>query len=175
MAAAPENSPPRVLIVVAGRHGATREIADAIADVLTGAGLEVDVEDVGGAPDPGGYDAVIVGSAVYYGRWLAPARAFVVARGPSLAGRPVWLFSSGPVGDPPKPEGAPADLDVIRDATGALEHVVFGGRIDRSGLGMRERAVTRVVGAADGDFRDWEEIGSWAAGIADALGAASES
>ena len=57
-------------------------------------------------------------------------------------------------------------MDAVQLSTGAREHVLFGGRIDRSLLGMRERAVTRVVGAAEGDFRDWERIASWAAGIA---------
>lgn len=52
----------------------------------------------------GGYDAVVLGSAVYVGRWLEPARELVDAHAEELAARPTWLFSSGPIGDPPKPE-----------------------------------------------------------------------
>ena len=47
-----------------------------------------------------GYDAVIIGSAVYMGHWLDPAKDLVSRFGDALAGRLVWLFSSGPVGDP---------------------------------------------------------------------------
>ena len=66
--------PHRVLVVVASRHGGTRQIADAVAGVLWDAGFDADVEDAAGA-DPAGYDAVVLGSAVYYGRWLPSARA----------------------------------------------------------------------------------------------------
>ena len=165
----PDHRPNRVLVVVASRHGATRQIAEALGGVLRAAGLDVDVGDADGAAGPAGYDALVLGSAVYYGRWLASARAFAEKHASALADRPVWLFSSGPVGDPPKPDGGPADLDALRRITGARDHVVFGGRIDRHLLGMRERAVTRVVGADEGDFRDWEDIASWAAAIAHEL------
>jgi menaquinone-dependent protoporphyrinogen IX oxidase len=61
-----------------------------------------------------GYDAVVLGSAVYAGHWLKPAREPVGRLGTFLADRPVWLFSSGPVGDPPKPEGDFRDWPEIR-------------------------------------------------------------
>ena len=165
----PDRRPPRVLIVVASRHGATRQIAEALRRTLRAAGLDAEVEETGGSADPAGYEAVVLGSAVYYGRWLASARAFAERHASTLADRPVWLFSSGPVGDPPKPDGDPADLDAVRFITGAREHAVFGGRVDRHLLGMRERAVTRIVGSDEGDFRDWEDIASWADAIADEL------
>jgi menaquinone-dependent protoporphyrinogen oxidase len=163
-----DRSPNRVLVVVASRHGATREIADAVAGVLRAAGLEVDLEYAeGGAADPAGYDALVLGSAVYYGTWLPSARDFARRHAPALADRPVWLFSSGPVGEPRTPKGG--GLEEREIVPGARDHAVFGGRIDRRLLGMRERAVTRVVGAGEGDFRDWADITSWAAAIADEL------
>jgi menaquinone-dependent protoporphyrinogen oxidase len=165
----PDRPPHRVLVVVASRHDGTRQIADAVAGVLRDAGFDVDVEDAGGAADPAGYDAVVLGSAVYYGRWLPSARAFADEHASALADRPVWLFSSGPVGDQRTADGAPSGPDPRKLVPGARDHVVFGGRIERGLLGLRERAVVRVVHAGDGDFRDWEEIGSWAAGIADDL------
>jgi menaquinone-dependent protoporphyrinogen oxidase len=169
MTTLPTHSPRRVLVVVASRHGATRQIADSVAGVLRAAGLEASVEDAEAGADPAGYDAVVLGSAVYYGRWLQSARAFADERASALADRPVWLFSSGPVGDQRTADGAPSGPDPRKLVPGARDHVVFGGRIERGLLGLRERAVVRVVHAGDGDFRNWEEIGSWAAGIADDL------
>jgi hypothetical protein len=55
-----------------------------------------------------GYAAVVLGSAVYAGHWLKPARELVERHAGDLADRPVWLFSSGPVGDPPKPDEDPS-------------------------------------------------------------------
>ena len=91
-------------------------------------------------------------------------------RGAELAGRPVWLFSSGPLGEPPRPtEDEAVDVAGIVAATGAREHRLFAGRLDRHLLSFRERAVVRAVRAAEGDFRDWDEIDGWADTIAAAL------
>jgi menaquinone-dependent protoporphyrinogen oxidase len=159
-----------VLVTAASRHEATQEIAEAIGRVLADRGLDVRVkplEEVGGVED---YDAVVLGSAVYVGKWLEPARRFVERHRDELAARPTWLFSSGPIGDPPHPEEATAvDVGEILAATGARDHALFAGRLDRSRLGFGERAVARAVRAAEGDFRAWPEIEAWAARIADSL------
>jgi menaquinone-dependent protoporphyrinogen oxidase len=164
-----------VLITAASRHGSTWEIAEAIGETLTEAGITATVitpELVGEVAD---YDAVILGSAVYAGRWLDPARRFVESAALDLARRPVWLFSSGPIGDPPKPVGDPADAAPIIERTGAREHRVFAGRLVKSELNLAERAIAAVVKAPEGDFRDWDEIRSWAAEIAAALRQETES
>jgi menaquinone-dependent protoporphyrinogen oxidase len=86
-----------------------------------------------------------------------------------LAARPVWLFSSGPIGEPPKPEEDPVDVAEIVESTSARDHRVFAGRLERSRLGFGERAVVAALRAPDGDFRDWDEIRGWATAIADEL------
>jgi len=97
----------RVLVTAATKYGATAEIAAAIAEVLDEHGLEATVLPPEQVERVDGYDAAVVGSAVYAGHWLKPARELVERHSAALADRPVWLFSSGPVGDPPKP-GEPA-------------------------------------------------------------------
>jgi menaquinone-dependent protoporphyrinogen oxidase len=120
--------------------------------------------------DVAGYDAFVLGSAVYAGRWLDEARHLVEENASALRAKPVWLFSSGPVGEPPKPEEDPVDAEPLVTATGAREHHVFAGKIDRSGLGLGEKAIVIALRAPEGDFRDWDAIRAWAAGIARALG-----
>jgi len=113
------------------------------------------------------YDAVVLGSAVYMGRWLAPARAFVEQHAEALRARPTWLFSSGPIGDPPRPAADSAvDVDDLVTATNAREHRLFGGRVDKHRLGFGERAMMLAFRADDGDFRDWAAIEDWAHAIA---------
>lgn len=159
----------KVLVTAASRHGSTDEIADAIGATLTGCGLEV----IRMAPDQVqnlvDFDAVVLGSAIYVGRWLELARSFVERFRGELAQLPVWLFSSGPLGDPPKPDGTPPDVLAVIDRMRPREHRVFSGEIVRGELGLAERVVTKAVGAPAGDFRPWAEIGAWATGIAETL------
>ena len=160
----------RVLVAYASRHGATAEIAEAIGQALRDVGLEVEVIEASAVADVSRYEAVVLGSAVYVGRWLETARSLVDESGDALADRPVWLFSSGPIGDPPKPEAEQAvQIDDVSERTGARDHRLFAGKLDRSALGFGERAVVLAFRAPEGDFRDWDEIAAWAGEIARAL------
>lgn len=159
-----------MLVTAASRHAATMEIAREIGAELRRAGLGPDVlplEDVHGLE---GYGPVILGSAIYAGRWLAPALSFVDRHRDELAARPVWLFSSGPVGDPPVPDDEPgADVADLVASIGAREHRVFPGRLDRHELSLVERAMAGLVRVPEGDSRPWPEIISWADAIAEAI------
>ncbi len=159
----------RVLVTAATKHGATAEIAAAIGEALHGRDISATVAAPDQVSDLEGYDAVVLGSAVYAGHWLDPAKELVERLGDGLASRPVWLFSSGPLGEVPKPEEDPVDVVEIAEATGAEGHRVFAGKLDRSALGFGERAIVMALRAPYGDFRDWGDITRWASEIADAL------
>ena len=118
------------------------------------------------------HDAVILGSGVYMGRWLEPAQRFTDRFATDLSARPVWLFSSGPIGDPPKPAGETGDVVGLVEATHARGHRVFAGSLDMHELGIGERAFSAAVRAPEGDFRPWDDIESWANEIAGELKAA---
>jgi menaquinone-dependent protoporphyrinogen oxidase len=150
-----------VLVAFASKHGATAEIAEAIAGRLRASGLSVDCREAGDVTSIEPYDAVVLGSAVYAGRWLPEARAFAERHADELAERPTWLFSSGPIGDPPHPAEPPA-LDGLEKRVHARAHRVLGGRLRRSDLSLPERAVVRVVKAPVGDYRDWDAVAAFA-------------
>src|SRR6185436_7425844 len=96
----------RVLVTFGSNHGATAEIADVLAETLCACGLDVDCVEAGDVDSLDGYDAVILGSAVYMRRWRREARRFVRHFAGELAQRPFWVFSSGPIGDPAKDNAA---------------------------------------------------------------------
>ncbi|GGG25685.1 flavodoxin [Rhodococcoides trifolii] len=154
----------RVLIATASRHGATREIGDRIAVAIRegfrrhSIGDEVLVQDCDDVDAVADYDAVVLGSAVYMGRWLKSARILAEREFSELETRPVWLFSSGPLGDSNK-EPPKGKWD---KASWALEHRVFGGKIDRAVLSRRERLVVTLIKAANEDDRCWSDIDAWA-------------
>jgi menaquinone-dependent protoporphyrinogen oxidase len=159
----------KVLVSVSSKHGATAEMAQRIGETLAAAGLDSDVRPPETVSSVAAYDAVIVGSAVYAGRWLGPARSLIERESAVLKTRPVWLFSSGPLGDPPKPNDPPEEVGRLGDATQAIEHRVFAGKSDGTSLGFVERAIFAVVRAPAGDYRPWEDITEWAAQIARTL------
>jgi menaquinone-dependent protoporphyrinogen oxidase len=159
----------KVLITAASRHGSTAGIAQAIGAVLSSAGIETDVRPPDEVASVAPYDAVVLGSGVYAGRWLASAKKLVERDTAALAARPVWLFSSGPLGDPLKPDGEPPDVAPIREQTGAINHRLFAGKLDRRHLGLAEKAIVAVVHAPDGDFRPWDDVADWSTTIARTL------
>ncbi|HLT21232.1 MAG TPA: flavodoxin domain-containing protein [Thermomicrobiales bacterium] len=161
-----------ILVTAASKYGSTLEIGVAIRDELNARGLDAEFLEPSAVDDPRRYDAFIVGSAIYMGRWQAPAREFLSAHREVLAERPVWLFSSGPLGDAPGVGIDDRELAELMALSGARDHRLFAGKLDRAELGFGERLITRVVRAPDGDFRDWDEIRAWADEIAAALAAA---
>jgi menaquinone-dependent protoporphyrinogen oxidase len=158
----------KVLVAWASRHGSTTEIAEAAGDALRDAGFDVDVRELGAVDTVYPYDACVLGSAVYMGSWLREAKQFADEHFELLQSRPVWLFSSGPIGE----IGAGADAF---DAAGfvadlhAIDHALFDGRLDRTRLRFGERSLVRAMRVADGDHRDWDAVAAWAGGIARTL------
>jgi menaquinone-dependent protoporphyrinogen oxidase len=166
---------PKILVTYASKYGATKEIAEKIGSVLRQEGLPVDVHPVDDVRDLAPYTAVVLGSAVYIGKWQKEAVEFLQAHAETLTGRPVWLFSSGPTGegDPVKLlEGwrLPADVQPVADRIRPRDIAVFHGFINREKMNFIEKwAVKSVVKKPFGDFRDWGMIGAWASSIAGEL------
>jgi menaquinone-dependent protoporphyrinogen oxidase len=156
----------KMLIAVSSKHGSTREIAESIGATIREAGIEVDVVDAQQVGSVAQYDAVIVGSAVYLGRWMGPARDLVNRSVDLLRTRPVWLFSSGPLRlDIVDPADAAEGMKLL-ELVGARDHRVFPGKADKHDLGFLERAAVSMVKNPWGDHRDWPSIKEWATSIA---------
>lgn len=164
-----------MLVIHATRLGSTREIAERIAQRLRFNDIEVEAV---AADDPAlaialpHRDGYVIGSAIYGGHWLAPAVELVRRYQTSLASRPVWLFSSGPVGSSAVTHepADPRELARIWTSVRPRDHRVFSGALDRerlrdADLGRVERFVAERF-VPEGDFRDWAIIEAWADEIA---------
>lgn len=164
-----------VLVTYASKYGATKEIAEKIGEVLRQSGLQADVIPVGSIRDLNSYRTVILGSAVYVGKWQKQAVAFLQTNEKMLADRPVWLFSSGPTGVGEALElveglRLPAELQPVADRIHPRDVTVFHGYINPDKINFIEKwAIKRLVKKPFGDFRDWDAIASWATSIADSL------
>lgn len=160
----------KVLVAVSSKHGATREIATAIADHLSSAGhlvMSVDADAETGDLDR--FDAFVIGSAIYMGHWTKEARHFIDEQKSQLTAKPVWLFSSGPLGDVSDPVKPDSQVEELIALLGPRGHSVFGGALDKADLSLVERATVRAVHAKYGDYRQWDEIGAWADEIGETL------
>jgi menaquinone-dependent protoporphyrinogen oxidase len=84
-----------------------------------------------------------------------------------LAERPLWLFSSGPLGtEVVDTEEQAKELSELLEMLEPRDHRLFYGALTSDALGFGERMVVKAVRAPEGDFRDWDEIQAWAAAIA---------
>jgi menaquinone-dependent protoporphyrinogen oxidase len=171
----------RILVIYASKYGATQGIAQRIAHTLTEGGHDARAVSTGSAADLGGYDAFVVGSAAYMGSWLKRAGKFVRQNAATLSARPVWLFSSGPLGaEATPPDGIdqrkaaePKEFAEFQEVLHPRGTRVFFGAFDHTQLTVRDRLVYLIPAVRkilpDGDFRDTQDIDAWARGIAAAL------
>jgi menaquinone-dependent protoporphyrinogen oxidase len=164
-----------VLLAYASAAGSTAEIAERMATVLRGAGFEVSCRPVTSDLDPAAFDAVVLGSPVHNGRWLAAAREFAARTAGTLEARPLWCFSVGGV----EPRGwytrrlVSYEARQLQRALPAgltpIEHRLFPGVVVMTGLPLRHRLGWLVFGGRAGDHRDWPAIEGWAGEVAAAL------
>jgi menaquinone-dependent protoporphyrinogen oxidase len=161
----------KILVTYASAMGSTAEIAARIAETLRREGAEVTLRAADEVMDEdlrGQMDAFVIGGAVHGGHWLPAANA--VALRMAALDRPVWLFSSGPVGEryvnSPQPE--PREVAGLCKHLQVRDHAVFAGAFDRNSpgvaeLGRMERFAARWI--PEGDYRNWPRIESWARAI----------
>jgi menaquinone-dependent protoporphyrinogen oxidase len=170
-----------VLVVYASRYGSTRGIAERIAAKLGEAGQTVELRPAQAVGDLAGHDAYVIGSGVYNAHWLKEAAELVRRNRGLLAERPVWLFSSGPLGTATEDArgrdlrvaAEPRELAEFKEAINPRDHRVFFGALNASKLEFTHRMIRKLPAARaalpDGDFRDWQDIGGWAESIAHEL------
>jgi menaquinone-dependent protoporphyrinogen oxidase len=156
-----------VLVAYGSRRGATREVAEAVCEVLQEAGVRAHLRPAGEVRDLDGYGAVVLGGSLYVGRWHRAAHAFLRRHATSLHERPLAVFALGPL-----PRRGERDWDESRrQLDSALAHhdvepelvEVFGGRIDPARLPFPLSKLPPE------DARDWAAIEAWARSLPAAL------
>lgn len=171
----------RAVVAYASKYGFTKGIAEFIAEKIQQNGVEAVALEADKVKSPTDYDAFVIGSAVFFGKWMKEAREFIIHNRELLAHRYVWLFSSGPVGTdtidkhgrPTLEANVPKDIEEFKRIINPRDHQVFFGGFDASthGFGLKLLMKSEAIRASmpSGDFRNWNLIGSWATGIAHTL------
>jgi menaquinone-dependent protoporphyrinogen oxidase len=158
----------RILIAVGSKLGGTWGIGEMLSDTLRAQGHTVNLLRAERARDTQGYDAAIVGGALYANRWHRSARRFVARSEKMLRRMPVWFFSSGPLDDSAAGGaiGPVGQVEALMERVGAQGHATFGGRLAPDARGFPAYAMAKTNA---GDWRKPDEIRAWAMRIAQAL------
>lgn len=163
----------KVLVWYATRYGSTREIADAIAGEFSQAGFLVDLVPADRDVDPLDYDAVVLGSPLYMGKWLIQARDQVSRHRAALSERPVAVFTVGySLRDRMQDHLKSGDeaLDAIRHFVTPVDAAFFPGRVDPDPMSAPDRSIILLGGVEPGDFRDFAMVREWAKSLVGKLG-----
>ena len=155
----------RVLVTYGSARGGTEGLAEMVTRGLREEGLTVDLLPADQVHGLDGYDAVIVGGALYAGRWHKAARRFVKRLTSELKHRPVYFFASGPLDDSASRTHIPPVRGVraLMGRVGARDHVTFGGRLTSDAKGFPASAMAKKRA---GDWRDAAQVRAWAGSIA---------
>jgi menaquinone-dependent protoporphyrinogen oxidase len=165
----------RLLIAYGSRCGSTGGVAESIGQVLSMAGAAVDVRLVKNVNDLSPYQAVVVGSAIRMGKWLPEVTKFVKAHQDKLSRVPTAYFvvcltmKDDTVENRRKTLGY---LEPVRKQFSQVKPVdigLFAGAVDYKKLSFVYSLILKVMGAPEGDFRNWEVIRTWATGIRPAI------
>jgi menaquinone-dependent protoporphyrinogen oxidase len=157
----------RVLVAYGSKMGGTAGIAERVAETLKGRGHQVTLAPAGKVPRGLAWDAAVVGSGLYAGRWRRDAVRLLKRLGwqGEKPGR-VWLFHSGPLGDEhaDDPVALPAKVQAAADHLEAADVVTFGGRLPAEAPGFVAKAMARDN--MMGDWRRPDHAEAWANAVA---------
>lgn len=176
-----DGNPLKILVAYESYLGTTGEIAQAIGETLCELGATVDIRLIAHVDNLPQYKAVVIGSAVQRSRWMPNAVDFVQRNSQHLQNTRVAYFLSCLALAPSKSEDRKA-ADGRKTAMSYMEAVLksgpeikpvdiglFAGVLDYSKLSFVEKMVMQSKmdkrGIAEGDYRDWQAIRSWAAGL----------
>ena len=153
----------RILIAHASYAGSTAEVARAIGESLSAQGFAIDVKPVQDSPEVGEYQAVLIGSAVQYARWLPEAVDFVKSNQQALNQAPLALFCvhiQNLGDDLSSRQNRLAYLDDVRPLVHPLAEGFFAGKFDRRGAALLlPTLLARIMPPID--LRKWKKIEAW--------------
>jgi menaquinone-dependent protoporphyrinogen oxidase len=140
-----------------------------IAEAFVKHGILADIGDANEVDAFEDYDGVIVGGALYNGRWHADATWFVERNLEELRAERVWFFSSGPL-DTSARSGSLAPVAQVQELARRADirgHMTFGGLLEPRSTGFMSLL---LAWGKPGDYRDPQQVEEWVERIVGRLG-----
>lgn len=157
----------RVLVAYASKYGSTGGVADAIGKELCGKEIAADVRLIKHVNNISSYQAVVIGSPIYRGRWMPEAVHFLENNSDVLRQVPVAYFLvcmnlAQPTEE--KRADVASYMDRILKTAPEIKPVGFGtfaGALHYDKLSRLNTRILKSKGVPEGDFRDWNAIRAW--------------
>ena len=160
----------KILVAFATTHGSTQEIAEVMAGTIREQGVDLDLKPVSSVKTLDGYEAVILGSALYIGHMQKDALKFLSRFNRALStGFPIAIFAGGPL----KPEDDCNEIRKMLDQDLAkfpwLKPVsveLVGGKFDPAkGVKFPWGLLPVIKSMTASDRRDWKQIRKWTVNV----------
>ena len=158
----------KVLVTYASKYGSTGGVADAIGKELCSKDVTSDVALINNAGNIGSYQGVVIGSAIYMGKWMSEAVDFVKKNKDTLRQMPVAYFLVCMTLSKPTEENRAKVLSYMDSILKAVPEIkpvgigTFAGALDYNNLSWLNKKILKSKGTPEGDFRDWKAIQAWA-------------
>jgi menaquinone-dependent protoporphyrinogen oxidase len=163
-----EGQDKKILVTYASKCGATAEISSAISESLCASGLSTELKRASSVKSLEGYQGVVLGTAIYMGSPLKEATNFIEKFGSQMAHTPLAVFDVCLTMKEATPENQKTALDYLKSISSTIPPIktgAFSGRIDFATLPPLYRMFAQADKEgilAEGDYRDWGAISTWA-------------
>ena len=158
----------KILVAYATKCGSTAEISTAITESLCAGGLSAELKRASSVKSIEGYQGVVLGTAIYMGSPLKEATDFIEKFVSQMADTPFAIFDVCLTMKEATPENEKIALDYLKsisDVISPIKSGAFSGRIDLATLPPLYRMFAQADNEgtlAEGDYRDWNVISTWA-------------
>jgi len=158
----------KILVAYTTKYGSTEEVAQAVAATLQKSGFSATVQPAAAVQTLRGYDAVVLGTALYMGMLHGDSKSFLNKHREALKSIPTAFFALGPIYD--DADGWKAAREQEKKELrkfpwfAPLAEEVFGGKFDPGKLGFPFKFIPPLRKMPANDSRNWSAIEEWVSG-----------